>query len=187
MLLLAVAPVAAQPANDPGGWIGEADYPIESLRLGEEGDVGFGLSISDEGAVLACEITRASGHARLDEATCEILRSRARFNPARDDAGNAVVGRFASRIRWELPDAPPFELPTNPHEIEISYTITADGQFTNCEVVQFRWRGVNQRTVCGRLQSIYELERRHRTIPRGRRYTFRSSLTEAEGERSSGQ
>ena len=39
-----------------------------------------------------CSVTSSSGSSALDQATCRILRSRARFTPARDSSGNPTTG-----------------------------------------------------------------------------------------------
>ena len=48
-------------------------------------------------------MTSSSGSAALDQATCRIMRSRARFTPAHDDHGQPTSDNVSSRIRWVLP------------------------------------------------------------------------------------
>jgi protein TonB len=66
------------------------DYPIDALRNGQQGTVQAQLSIGPSGRVADCVIIRSSGVSSLDEATCGIMKRRARFRPARDANGNAV-------------------------------------------------------------------------------------------------
>ena len=40
----------------------------------------------------------------LDEATCELVTRRARFDPAKNNQGRAVAGNYSSAVRWQLPD-----------------------------------------------------------------------------------
>ena len=47
----------------------------------------------------------------LDEATCQIMRSRARFTPARDGKGNATADVFSSSITWRVAQTAPAETP----------------------------------------------------------------------------
>ncbi|MGX7894810.1 energy transducer TonB [Tsuneonella sp. HG222] len=97
------APAAARPRNDPGRWVLTEDYPASSLRNEEEGTTGFAVIVGSDGRVDACEITKSSGSARLDEATCRYVERRARFDAATDGTGAKVVGRYTSIVRWQIP------------------------------------------------------------------------------------
>jgi len=88
---------------DLSSYFSDADYPAEAIRRGEQGIVAYALNVDEAGRVSACRITESSGSAVLDEATCRILRERARFTPARDRRGRAVPDRVAGRTRWVLP------------------------------------------------------------------------------------
>lgn len=76
------------------------DYPREAMRLSQEGTVGFQLDVSPEGRVNLCRVVSSSGSELLDVRTCEILLVRARFEPARDEAGNAVPDIISARVTW---------------------------------------------------------------------------------------
>jgi protein TonB len=93
-----------RPLGRPGEWVTEADYPTTALRLDHAGTVGFVLTVSAKGRVTGCEITRSSGFAELDAATCALLQRRARFEAARDAAGQPAAGTYANAVRWQLPD-----------------------------------------------------------------------------------
>jgi protein TonB len=54
------------------------------------------------GRVSACDITSSSGSRTLDNASCQILRSRALFTPARDSSGNPITDTIRQEIRWVL-------------------------------------------------------------------------------------
>lgn len=97
-------PIAASPRGNPGGWITERDYRPRWVREGLSGSASFSLEISERGRVSECTITRSSGHSVLDQATCSLLKDRARFNPAKDSAGQSVAGTFSSTVNWQLPD-----------------------------------------------------------------------------------
>lgn len=84
----------------------DQDYPAAALAAREQGVVGFALDVGANGRVAACAVTRSSGSAALDDATCRVLRSRARFTPALDSAGAPTADRMLGRIIWRLP-APP--------------------------------------------------------------------------------
>lgn len=100
----ALMPRAANPLNAPGLWVSDADYPTGALRRGEQGVTGFAITIGPDGRVRDCTITRSSGSAELDAATCAKVCQRARFAPASNEHGDAVVGRYANVIRWRIPE-----------------------------------------------------------------------------------
>lgn len=107
---VAVAPVLptpavrSMPAQSPGSWLSDADYPVEAMRREWQGVAGFALTINADGVVTDCVITQTAGHAILDEATCRILKRNARFTPARDASGTAVADTYNGRVSWRLPD-----------------------------------------------------------------------------------
>jgi protein TonB len=80
------------------------DYPQSAIRNEEQGTTAVRLTIGPDGRVSDCSITSSSGSSALDSATCNILKRRARFTPAKDQAGNPVSDTFPQRIRWELPE-----------------------------------------------------------------------------------
>jgi protein TonB len=85
----------------------DQDYPAEAIAAREEGSVGFELEVGSNGRVTACTVTRPSGSSALDATTCLLLRSRARFTPAVDVAGEPVADHLAGRIVWKLPPPSP--------------------------------------------------------------------------------
>jgi len=98
------APVAAAPRNDPSRWIVERDYKSSWIRREWTGIARFSLDVSATGRVTNCTITRSTGHAALDQATCSLITKRARFEPALDTSGGPTNGVFTSSVRWKLPD-----------------------------------------------------------------------------------
>lgn len=97
--------IVAEPARARrtlAGYVSRADYPAAALRAREQGRVAVALGIGPDGRVSDCKITASAGSA-LDSATCRILRSRARYSPARDSKGNPVPGSDAGELRWTLP------------------------------------------------------------------------------------
>ncbi|HJR83550.1 MAG TPA: energy transducer TonB, partial [Sphingomicrobium sp.] len=78
------------------------DYPSDALRNEDQGTVGVSLSIGTDGRVTACSVTSSSGSRSLDNATCRILRSRARFTPAKLSNGQPTTDRYSQRITWRL-------------------------------------------------------------------------------------
>jgi len=80
------------------------DYPQSAIRNEEQGTTAVRMNIGTDGRVTDCQITASSGSTALDSATCNILRRRARFTPAKDQAGNPITDTYNQRIRWELPE-----------------------------------------------------------------------------------
>jgi protein TonB len=79
------------------------DYPADAQRNGEQGTVQATLAIDARGQVSGCTIVRSSGHASLDNATCDILQRRARFSPARDLSGDAIPSTVTTPpVVWRL-------------------------------------------------------------------------------------
>jgi protein TonB len=97
-------PVGARPRNNPGRWVVDSDYRSSWLRQGLEGSASFALGIDATGKVTGCTLTRSTGHAVLDAATCELVTKRARFDAARDDTGKPVAGTFTGSITWNIPE-----------------------------------------------------------------------------------
>ncbi|QIL02328.1 TonB family protein [Sphingomonas sinipercae] len=78
------------------------DFPA---GVEDEGTTQATLSIGTDGRVSNCSITRSSGSRALDSATCRVLKSRARFTPARDSSGNPISDTITTPlIRWVLPE-----------------------------------------------------------------------------------
>ena len=84
-------------------YVSNEDYPDSAIRNEEQGTTGFRLDVSPDGRVSNCTITSSSGSSALDNATCRLMRSRARFTPATDSTGAKTSDSVSSRIRWVLP------------------------------------------------------------------------------------
>lgn len=101
------APVPPQRARaNLNAYFSVDDYPAAALRGNHQGTVGFRLVIAPTGRVSDCGITASSGSVPLDQATCRILRSRARYTPARDAYGNPTSATDSGRVTWLLPGWP---------------------------------------------------------------------------------
>lgn len=79
-----------------------ADYPPASIARREQGSVTVQLTVGTMGRVHACSVTSSSGSQMLDNASCQILQSRAKFIPARDSQGNLTTDTVSQEIRWML-------------------------------------------------------------------------------------
>ena len=95
-------PVAASPpvSRMPlQSYVSVDDYPAGLPRNAAK-PVRVSLTVGPEGRVTNCLVTASSGAGQLDGATCRLLRSRTRFEPARDAAGIPISGEVQATIDW---------------------------------------------------------------------------------------
>ena len=78
------------------------DYPKEAVRNGWQGLVRVGLTVGKNGRVRKCIVVRSSSHLSLDQATCRIFLTRARFKPARNAKGKPIEDYYETQITWRL-------------------------------------------------------------------------------------
>jgi protein TonB len=79
------------------------DYPAEAQSKGEQGTAQAKLTVDTAGRVTDCVLIRRTGSRSLDEATCRILKNRARFKPARDSQGDPTTDTVVTPpITWRL-------------------------------------------------------------------------------------
>lgn len=144
---LAADPQPARPTQDLYHWFTADDYPLAAIRRHTEGAVGFRLTIDAQGMVSGCVVESSSGDPDLDRTTCEILRSRPHYYPARDAAGRAVDGFDTGRVTWRLPpeQSPPAPLTLATADLEgmirmngpqLACRTTANGQAGGPTVLQ---------------------------------------------------
>jgi protein TonB len=104
-LILAGISATANAATDPKVASGQPIrdiYPATAVRDRHQGTVYFTLTVAADGKVETCEITKSSGWADLDGALCTEMSRHVRFEPARDDQGDPVEGKFSSRFTFKL-------------------------------------------------------------------------------------
>ncbi|MDQ4087219.1 MAG: TonB family protein [Pseudomonadota bacterium] len=110
-------PRTVEPARAPASlasYVSPDDYPTSALRNREQGTTRFRLTVGADGRVTDCTITGSSGSAALDSATCRIMRSRARFTPARDSNGNPTSDTVGASLTWRIPAPAPLPPPVEP-------------------------------------------------------------------------
>jgi protein TonB len=102
---VAPAPVAGSNRSAPKLRAGDKpDYPVASVRAGEQGTTSLEVCVSAAGRVTSVSVTESSGHQRLDDAAARWLRNE-RFTPgsiggvAQSMCGHNVV------YEWNLKDA----------------------------------------------------------------------------------
>lgn len=97
-------PVGAKAKGNPGNWVTNDDYRPRWIQEELSGTARFTLQIDARGKVTGCSITRSTGHAALDIATCDLVSKRARFDAARDSNGKPVAGTWSSSVTWRIPE-----------------------------------------------------------------------------------
>ena len=108
------------------------DYPVDSLRNGEQGSVEIKLNIDQSGRVYGCTILRSSGHRALDGQTCALYRARAQFEPARNEAGKPVESEFTQKISWKIGN--PMLMPRSQWMTRMIVGLTSDGGIVSCRM-----------------------------------------------------
>ena len=79
------------------------DYPAEAVRNRWQGTVGTELTVGPDGSPTACRITKSSGYKVLDDKTCELLMTRAKFMPPKDKDGKPKEDIFqVPPVTWAL-------------------------------------------------------------------------------------
>jgi protein TonB len=96
---------AAGLKGNPAQFFGADAYPPAAQRAEAQGRVVASLTVGTDGRVSDCTVTTSSGNSDLDSTTCRIARSRVRFTPAKDDAGNPMTSKYTLPVRWVLPDS----------------------------------------------------------------------------------
>lgn len=160
LLLGQAVPFVPTPRGSPGAWVTSDDYPTEALRAEQSGTVGFTIDVDAAGTITNCWITASSGSPALDEATCRLITSRARFNAARDERGRNVAGQFRNRIVWQIPEGEPYLM--NSWSQTVRAVISETGELESCD---FTVKGEPPLELC-RLLEI---------APPGFRIIFRST------------
>ncbi len=85
------------------GRMGAPDYPARALEREEQGSVSVTFIVTADGRARDCQVLRSSGSPDLDEATCWIVNSRYRLEPARDINGNPLETPAQQIVVWQLP------------------------------------------------------------------------------------
>ena len=124
-----------RPLQNPGSWVTNDDYPPAALRAGEEGTAAFTLDVDDKGMVTGCVVTSSAQSPWLDDATCRLLKARARFVPALDASGTPIPAQYRNRFRWEIPPHP--SVPLASWTLELRYVIEPGGAVQSCRVTAY--------------------------------------------------
>ena len=93
--------LASASLKNPGSVVLDTDYPARSHS--KQGTTRFELIVGPDGKPVSCTTTVSSGHEVLDQSACNAFVKRARFSPAKDEAGNPTTGRYKGSITWKAP------------------------------------------------------------------------------------
>jgi len=169
MLMFAALQAVQQPAasetseaprlRNPQAIITFQDYPTESLRRSEFGVVSTLLHVSIDGRVTSCTVTESSGFLKLDMKTCSLLKSRARFDPAKDAAGGPVAGEYRSANAWGVDEHQPrttidvsLQVSSVPADyrtpVKARLISDADGHISACEITATSGSNAADRAAC---------------------------------------
>lgn len=149
--VIAAANVPNATAIDVGSWFSEDDYPTEAKKKGIEGSTTFEVDVNAEGKPTACRITRSSGSAILDQATCNVVLSRAKFKPAMRH-GKAVASRYSKTTSWRL-DAG--GVPTDTGYVATILDFSGDPDHTTCMIVN---KGLSAGPACAHTLQTYGVQ-----------------------------
>ena len=81
-----------------------SSYPPDALKRKEEGTVGVAVRTDRNGTMLDCEVTKSSGFASLDRASCAMLLAYGRTKPFLSADGRRVQHAQDGTVVWRLPD-----------------------------------------------------------------------------------
>lgn len=129
------APADPHPLQPLGAWFADSDYPVAAIRREASGTVFIRVQVGADGAPINCAVVQPVDP-DLDEATCRIMMSRARFSPARDRRGRAAAGTFAGRIRWVLPaeTGSAAKVRFAPFVVRVTFALSRGQRVSNCTV-----------------------------------------------------
>lgn len=86
--------------NNPGNWLGTADYPSEMLEARQPAMVYFRLIVGADGVPTACHIQSTTRPKEFDDVVCKAVMRRARFEPALDAEGLPIVSYYRNSVRF---------------------------------------------------------------------------------------
>jgi TonB family protein len=78
-----------------------ATYPSDASAQGEQGIMRMRVIVAADGSVESCTILKVTNTTRLDSPACEVMQ-RAKFEPARDAAGQPFRSFYATGITYQI-------------------------------------------------------------------------------------
>lgn len=86
-----------------GGYIANTDYPDAAMRRREDGTVSVTMQVDPAGRVERCDTRISSGSKPLNQITCDLVRKRFRFRPARNAAQQPIRSVYPLTMNWVMP------------------------------------------------------------------------------------
>lgn len=90
------------PKGNPGRWVLPGDYPPGKAWMGQRAIVMFRLDVDANGSVSGCHIQNSIGDKVFDEAVCDALKRRARFEPALDSDGRPIPSYWLNTVNFHV-------------------------------------------------------------------------------------
>jgi protein TonB len=84
------------------GRIKGSDIPDPVLDTGFNGVVGVRFRVGTDGRVTGCTVVRSGGNALMDQATCDAIEKRFRYDPWRDASGRPVASTVLRDQQWDI-------------------------------------------------------------------------------------
>jgi len=81
---------------------GEGDRTNDRSPPRAEATVSVVLDIDEAGAVTNCRVPQTSGYPELDTLTCDTMIKTARFEPGRNDKGEAIASQYRTRVTFRV-------------------------------------------------------------------------------------
>lgn len=94
--------LSRKPIPNEGDWFAPTDYPTSMLRSGDQGIVNFRLLVDRAGKPTICKIQVSTRPKAFDDAVCNAVMRRARFQPALDAHGNPVPSYWRQTVVFKL-------------------------------------------------------------------------------------
>lgn len=108
-----------------------SDYPAAAVSNNEQGAVTALVRVDADGTPASCTIEKTSRSTALDARTCELLSTRGRFKPARDEQGTGIAGEFRQKITWRLAGGLGF---VTDSATEMTIRFTDSGEVESCQL-----------------------------------------------------
>lgn len=77
-----------------------SDLPAELREAKRGGELELRYTVTPQGRVVDCRVTKSSGLSALDAQTCRLITQRFRFRPARNAAGQPVTSGIEETHGW---------------------------------------------------------------------------------------
>lgn len=92
----------ATPVGSSSSWVVTGDYPTEMLRSAQAAIIEFRLSVGADGVPTACHIQSTTRPKKFDQAVCQSVMRRARFEPALDAAGSPITSYHQNTVHFQI-------------------------------------------------------------------------------------